>query len=42
MPGMDGFEVIQKYEMKRLKHQSCFDSERFFRRSGEGIGLWWR
>lgn len=24
MPGMDGFEVIQKYEMKRLKHQSCF------------------
>ena len=24
MPEMDGFEVIQKYEMKRLKHQSCF------------------
>ena len=24
MPGMDGFEVIQKYVMKRLKHQSCF------------------
>lgn len=25
MPGMDGFEVIQKNnEMKRLKHQSCF------------------
>ena len=42
MPEMDGFEVIQKYVMKRLKHQSYFNSERFFRRSGEGIGFWWR
>ena len=24
MPEMDGFEVIQKYVMKRLTHQSCF------------------
>ena len=24
MPEMDGFEVIQKYVMKRLKHQSYF------------------
>ena len=24
MPEMDGFEVIQKYVMKRLKRQSCF------------------
>ncbi len=43
MPGMDGFEVIQKIRDEKIETPVLFfDSERFFRRSGEGIGLWWR
>ena len=38
MPGMDGFEVIQKIRDEKIETPVLFfDSERFFRRSGEGL-----